>query len=85
MAKSINQNKLTALTEHYEQQLENLKRQEEKNVAGVKGRRVKIENTFAKKKQDYEDRIASAELAMTEVKNTQVKFSSGIIEFRDAL
>ena len=84
MAKSINQNKLTALREHYEQQLENLQQQEENNVAGVKGRRVQIENAFAKKRQDYEDRIASAELAMTELKNTSVTFSSGIIEFRDA-
>lgn len=85
MTKSINQNKLMDLSRHYEEQLEKLLQQEKNNVAGVKGRRVKIENAFSKKKQDYEDRIASAELAMTELKNTHVTFSSGIIEFRDAL
>ena len=85
MIKSINESKLRDLTNHYDRQMANLDEQEKNGVSGVKGRRAALKKSFDKKKKDYEDRIAGAELAMEELKSNPIKFSSGIIEFREAL
>lgn len=85
MIKSISTSKLEQLTDNYEKQKEKLKTEAEAGVSGVKGRRVALDKKFEKKKKDYEDRITSAELAMEELKSNPIKFSSGIIEFKETL